>query len=228
MHGYYAAKLSADRLRQCYDLASARLRQYLEAEIAFVLGRLRPADSVLELGCGYGRVTFRLAVAAARAVGIDTAGASVALARDLAGRRSRCRFLAMDASALGFRDGSFDVVVCVQNGICAFASDPWQLVREALRVTRPGGRVLLSSYCPAFWPERLRWFEDQAAAGLLGAIDHERTEPGTIVCQDGFRSGTYSGEAFRALGRRFGVEPVITTVDESSGFCEIAVPATRS
>ena len=65
MHGYYSAKLSGERLQQCYELASARVKQYLEAEIDFVLSRLRPNDSVLELGCGYGRVAFRLADAAA-------------------------------------------------------------------------------------------------------------------------------------------------------------------
>lgn len=224
MRGYYSTKLSGDRLRQCYELASPRVKQYLEAEIKFVVSRLRPTDSVLELGCGYGRVAFRLADAAARVVGIDTSPESLILARHLAPPESRCRFLQMDASAPTFRDGAFDVVVCVQNGICAFAVDPERLMSEALRVTRPGGRALFSTYSAAFWPERLRWFESQAAAGLVGAIDYDQTEPGTVVCKDGFRAGTFSPEAFRVLCRRLGVEPVITTVDDSSVFCEILVP----
>jgi len=225
MRGYYSTKLSGDRLRQCYELASARVKQYLEAEIEFVASRLRPTDSVLELGCGYGRVAFRLAEVAARVVGIDTSPESLLLARRLARPESRCRFLLMDASAPTFRDGAFDVVVCVQNGICAFAVDPERLMREAQRITRPGGRALFSTYSAAFWPERLRWFESQAAAGLVGAIDYDQTKNGTIVCKDGFRAGTFSPEAFRMLCRRLGVEPVITTVDDSSVFCEILVPS---
>jgi len=225
MQGYYATKLSADRLRQCYEVASDRVRRYLEAEIEFVLSRLRPTDSVLELGCGYGRVTFRLAEVAERVVGIDTSSESLALARHLARMDSRCQFLEMDASALTFRDGSFDVVVCVQNGICAFAVQPERLMRETLRVTRPGGRALFSTYSAAFWPERLRWFESQAAAGLLGAIDYDQTENGTVVCKDGFRAGTFSTDAFHVLCRKLGVESVITTVDDSSVFCEVVVPS---
>ena len=225
MQGYYSAKLSGERLRQCYELASARVRQYLEAEIAFVLSRLRPADSVLELGCGYGRVALCLADVAARVVGIDTSSESLVLARRLAGPGSRCDFEQMDASAPTFPDGMFDAVVCVQNGICAFAVEPERLVREALRVARPGGRALFSSYSDAFWSERLGWFEAQSAAGLMGAIDHEHTGNGTIVCSDGFRAGTYGADSFRALCRGLGVEPVITTVDESSVFCEILVPS---
>jgi 2-polyprenyl-6-hydroxyphenyl methylase/3-demethylubiquinone-9 3-methyltransferase len=130
----------------------------------------------------------------------------------------------MDAAAPTFRDGAFDVVVCVQNGICAFAVDPERLMREALRVTRPGGRALFSTYSAAFWPERLRWFESQAAAGLVGAIDYDQTKNGTVVCKDGFRTGLFSPEALRGLSRKLGVEPVITTVDDSSVFCEILVP----
>ena len=221
MQGYYSAELSGVRLRKCYELASARVKQYLEAEIGFVLDRLQPSDVVLELGCGYGRVAFRLADVATSVVGIDTSSDSLTLARRLAGPESRCQFLQMDASAPTCPDGAFDLVVCVQNGICAFGVDPRRPIREALRMTRPGGRVAFSTYSAAFWPERLKWFEAQAAAGLLGAIDYDQTENGTIVCKDGFRAGTFSPEAFRDLCQALGVEPEITTVDESSVFCEV-------
>lgn len=224
MRGYYAGRLSGERLRRCYEIASPRVRQYLEGEIGFVLGRLTPEDAVLELGCGYGRVAFRLAGAARRVVGIDTSVESLELARRLAGGPGRCRFLGMDALALAFGEATFDKVVCVQNGICAFGVDPEALLREALRVARPGGRILFSTYSGRFWEERLRWFEAQAAEGLLGAIDHERTGNGIIVCHDGFQAGTMSPGAFRDLGECLGVDPRMTEVDESSLFLEGVVP----
>lgn len=200
------------------------MKQYLAAEIAFVLARLHPADAVLELGCGYGRVALRLAEVAARVVGIDTSEESLALARKISPSGSRCEFLRMDAAALAFPDGEFDAVVCIQNGIGVFGVDPELLVREALRVLRPGGRALFSTYSEGFWPERLRWFEAQAAAGLVGAIDYARTGNGTIVCQDGLRAGLLSPETFHRLCGRLGVDPLITTVDDSNVFCEIRRP----
>lgn len=223
MHRYYSTKLAGERLRRCYDLASARVRQYLEAEIAFVLSRLDAKDLALELGCGYGRVAVRLGAVAARVVGIDSSLESLMLARRLAGGNSHCEFVQMDASALALANGTFDVVVCVQNGLSAFGVDPIRVLREALRVARSGGRIILSSYSAAFWPERLRWFESQASAGLVGAIDYDKTREGVIVCRDGFRAGTFRPEAFRSLCHRFGLVPVITTVDESSVFCEIVL-----
>ncbi|MEW5925824.1 MAG: class I SAM-dependent methyltransferase, partial [Candidatus Zixiibacteriota bacterium] len=56
MDQYYSEKLSASRLKQCYEIASPRVKQYLKAEICHVLERVRSSDTILETGCGYGRV----------------------------------------------------------------------------------------------------------------------------------------------------------------------------
>lgn len=224
MSDYYAEKLAGERLRRCYDIASPRVRRYLEAEIRHVLSRLEPSDAVLELGCGYGRVAFRLAEVAARVVGVDTAEESLALARQMAPSPSRCEFARMNALALEFPDETFDAVVCVQNGICAFGVDGRSLLREALRVTRSGGRILLSTYADRFWPHRLAWFEAQTAEGLLGPLDRRATGDGTIVCQDGFRAGRLTPEDLRSLCVALGVEGILTEVDGSSVFCEITRP----
>lgn len=220
MRGYYVEGLAGRRLMRCYELASARVRQYLEAEILHVMDHLRPADVVLELGCGYGRVAQRLAQVARRVIGIDTAEESLKLARQL-DPEHRCEFLLMDALDLQFPADRFDAVVCVQNGICAFGVDQEALVQEALRVTRSGGIVLFSTYSDRFWPDRLAWFEAQAGAGLIGAIDRARSGHGSIVCQDGFCAGRVSPAGFSALCAQIGVKGTITEVDGSSVFCEI-------
>ena len=116
------------------------------------------------------------------------------------------------------------MVVCVQNGLSAFHADPQTVVREAVRVTRPGGLVLLSTYAAKFWPHRLEWFRLQAAHGLLGEIDEEATRDGHIVCKDGFTARTISPEEFLALTSGLAVQRrTLAEVDESSLFCEIAV-----
>ena len=224
MTSYYAERLAGSRLRQCYELASPRVKRYLDAEIEHVRGRLKPTDVVLELGCGYGRVAVVLADAAQHVVGIDTAEESLTIARELFADRDDCEFLAMDASIMSFPESRFDVVVCVQNGICAFGVPAEQLVREALRVTRGGGRALFSTYSSRFWHERLSWFETQAEAGLLGRIDREATGDGVIVCEDGFRAGSMSEADLRGLCDSLGVPYEVVEVDESSLFCEIVKP----
>jgi ubiquinone/menaquinone biosynthesis C-methylase UbiE len=222
--GYYSEKLAGTRLQKCYDIAPPRVKQYLKAEVQYVLSRIKSRDTVLELGCGYGRVAFELARAAGRVVGIDTAGESVKLAISLKDTETRCDFLEMDATDLKFPADEFDVVVCIQNGICAFGVDPVNLLKEAVRVTRPEGRVLFSSYSSKFWLHRLAWFEEQSRQGLLGEIDYDSTGEGIIVCKDGFRAGAMEEKEFRRLCRQIGIDPIITEVDESSIFCELIKP----
>jgi 2-polyprenyl-6-hydroxyphenyl methylase/3-demethylubiquinone-9 3-methyltransferase len=223
MKEYYSTHLSAERLRRCYEIAPPRVQRYLGAEIEYVARRVRPSDMVLELGCGYGRVIAGLAARAKLVVGVDTSRASVALGRESLRDVPNCILLEMNAVALGFRDGVFDVVVCIQNGISAFKVDQRELIAEAIRVTRPGGRVLFSSYAERFWKHRLEWFQLQADHGLLGEIDHAATRDGVIVCRDGFRATTIGAEEFKSLTAAFDVRRRIEEVDESSLFCELFV-----
>ena len=48
--GYYSQKLSAEKLQLCYEIATPRVKRYLEAEIEFVLEKTRPASMILEPG----------------------------------------------------------------------------------------------------------------------------------------------------------------------------------
>jgi uncharacterized RDD family membrane protein YckC/2-polyprenyl-3-methyl-5-hydroxy-6-metoxy-1,4-benzoquinol methylase len=218
---YYPKKLSGDRLKVCYSIAPPRVKQCLEAEIDFVLNKIKPSDRVLELGCGYGRVLLSLAEKAGMAVGVDMALDSLRLHGDLCQNVPRCSVLAMDAGHLSFKDGQFDKVVCVQNGISASNLEQKALIAEALRVTCPGGSVLVSSYAERFWEDRLVWFRLQAEHGLIGEIDEENTGEGLIVCKDGFKSSTVTAKNFRALASEFGLIPLVTEVDGSSLFCEL-------
>jgi 2-polyprenyl-6-hydroxyphenyl methylase/3-demethylubiquinone-9 3-methyltransferase len=219
MRGYYEKGLAAERLRLCYEVAPPETRAYLEAEIAFVSGRLRPDDRLLELGCGYGRILDRLAPLVREAWGIDTSLASLRLAAASLAVHANCRLAAVDAARLAFRGSPFDAVLCLQNGVSAFAVDPVRLFTEAVRAAREGGRVLFSSYARGFWPHRLAWFEAQAAHGLVDEIDREATRDGVIVCKDGFRAITLDERGFRELAAAAGQECRIVEVAGSSLFC---------
>jgi len=223
MTSYYEEKLAAERLKQCYEIAPPRVQQYLEAEIAHVLEKIHTWDTVLELGCGYGRILPSLAQKAGTVIGIDTSLASLAMASQMLVNISNCHLADMDAVRLAFHGRVFDCVICIQNGISAFHADQQALIRESVRVTKPGGIVLYSSYSDKFWEERLRWFHIQSGAGLLGEIDNERTGGGVIVCKDGFTATTVRSDEFLALTSGMNHEVRIIEVDESSLFCEMTI-----
>jgi SAM-dependent methyltransferase len=220
---YYHEKLAAEKLRRVYESAPPRIRQYLCAEIDHVCSLIRPSDTVLELGCGYGRVLRSLSESVRFAVGIDMSMASLRDAYSALSGRSNIALACMNAVRLAFASRTFDAVVCIQNGISAFHVDRKTLVRESVRVTKPGGQVLLSSYTESFWPDRLAWFEQQAADGLVGPIDYQRTGAGKIFCTDGFHATTVTETEFRTLLRELSLSGDVYTVDDSSLFCRVTL-----
>ena len=124
---------------------------------------------------------------------------------------------------LGLADNTFNVVICIQNGISAFHVDQKRLIAESVHVVKRGGIVLFSSYSDKFWPHRLEWFELQAKEGLLGEIDYEKTKDGVIICHDGFTATTVSADRFRSLTGGLNSDVSIIEIDNSSLFCEIIV-----
>jgi ubiquinone/menaquinone biosynthesis C-methylase UbiE len=224
MPDYYVEKLAGARLKKCYEIASARVKEYLKAEVDFVLDKIRPGDVVLDLGCGYGRVIPRLARKAGYVVGIDTSHCSLLLGKRLLRGVRNAALVEADAANLGFSENSFDTVIVIQNGISAFGVDHERLIQQSVSVAKPGGAVLLSTYSEKFWKQRLEWFERQAAAGLLGEIDYERTGRGVIVCKDGFKATTVRPQEFCGLAGRLNLECRLVEVDESSLFCVIEKP----
>ena len=221
MREYYSEKLSANKLKRCYDIATPRIKQYLKAEINFVLEQVQSSDNVLELGCGYGRVLREIAKKASKAVGIDTSHESLELAKEYLLGFKNFELHQMNANSLSFKEEIFDVVVAIQNGISAFKVEPQVLVRESLRVTKPNGKLVLSSYSDNFWDERLQWFIHQSDEGLLGEIDFEKTGNGVIICRDGFKASTFRKEDFQELLKKMKLKGTIKEIDNSSIFCVI-------
>lgn len=225
--GYYEKKLNAEKLYRVYQTTIPQVRDYLRSEIEFVRERLRGDETALELGAGYGRIMKELSPSLRRITGIDVSEQSVALGREYLGDLANCTIETMDAHAMAF-DETFDVVLCLQNGLSAMKGDPENLVRRSLGVLAPGGTAFFSSYSPKFWEHRLAWFQEQAEKGLLGEIDMENTGNGRIVCKDGFTATTFDREEMERLGKASGYPFRVEEVKDSSIFLILRNEAPRS
>lgn len=217
MGNYYAESLNASRLLDVYRTEIPRVMQYLEAEVDFVKKTLRGNESVLELGAGYGRIMKALSESADSIVGMEISQDSVRYGRAYLKDCPNCRLIAQDVHALD-ADGQFDVVLCLQNGLSAFKGVDTEVAQKVVRALKKGGTAYFSSYSMKFWDTRLAWFQEQAAKGLLGEIDFEKTGAGEIVCRDGFTATTHTPEDMDRLGRSIGQPYRIHEVDESSVF----------
>jgi SAM-dependent methyltransferase len=104
---------------------------------------------ILDLGCGDGTTALPAAQRGADVLGVDIARNLVAAgarrARDLG--LANCVFQEGDACDLaGLEDDAFDLVVSIFGAM--FAPRPLDVAREMVRVTRPGGRVVMGNWIP--------------------------------------------------------------------------------
>jgi SAM-dependent methyltransferase len=104
---------------------------------------------VLDLGCGDGTTAVPAAELGAVVLGVDIASnlvdAGNARVRELG--LSNCRFQEGDASDLrDLDDESFDLVVSIFGAM--FASKPFRVAEEMVRVVRPGGRIVMGNWIP--------------------------------------------------------------------------------
>src|SRR6266508_6497008 len=102
---------------------------------------------VLDLGCGDGTTALPAARLGANVLGVDIASnlveAGNARAQSLG--LTNCRFQEGDASDLSeLEDDSFDLVISIFGAM--FAPRPFDVAKEVVRVTRPGGRIVMGNW----------------------------------------------------------------------------------
>lgn len=110
---------------------------------------ITPPMRALDLGCGDGTTAVPLAAMGADVLGIDIARNLV----DAGNRRAaevglhRLKFQEGDACNLvGISDDSFDLTVSMFGAM--FAPKPFDVAKEMVRVTKPGGRIVMGNWIP--------------------------------------------------------------------------------
>jgi ubiquinone/menaquinone biosynthesis C-methylase UbiE len=105
--------------------------------------------NVLDLGCGDGTTALPAARRGAEVLGVDIAANLVAAGNERARAEglTNCNFQEGDASDLNeLSDNTFDLVVTIFGAM--FAPRPFDVARETVRVTRPGGRIVMGNWIP--------------------------------------------------------------------------------
>ncbi len=112
------------------------------------LGITRDMD-VLDLGCGDGTTAIPEARLGAKVLGVDIAKNLVAAANKRIQEEGLTNISVREGDATnlaGINDESFDLVVSIFGAM--FAPKPFDVAKELVRVTRPGGRIVMGNWIP--------------------------------------------------------------------------------
>ena len=129
-------------------------RHATEIEHQLLVSAIEPMAglTVLDAGCGTGRFTRRLEASGAHVIGIDRDPEALSLARG----RVTGPLVIGDVHGLPLRERCVDIAVAMT--VCEFADDPAAVIAELVRVTRPGGVVVIGSLNPrsawGWWSRR--------------------------------------------------------------------------
>ena len=126
---------------------AAAMRESGEALVKAI--GIAPGQKLLDLGCGDGTTALPAARLGADVLGVDIASNLVAAGNKRAAEAglSNLRFLQGDASDLnGLENKTFDRVVSIFGAM--FAPKPFDVAKEMVRVTKPGGRIVMGNWIP--------------------------------------------------------------------------------
>ena len=146
--------------------------QDVETAIVRLLGPEK-LDNLLDAGTGTGRMLELLSPHIGRGLGIDVSPEMLAIARERLAKAgaSHCQVRRGDVYRLPFADGDaksgFDAVIFHQ--VLHYLDDPQGALREAIRVAKPGGRILIADFAP----HDLEFLREEHAHRRLGFSDRE-------------------------------------------------------
>jgi ubiquinone/menaquinone biosynthesis C-methylase UbiE len=137
-----------DMVAEDYDQSGVSFFQPIAEQLATALDA-QPGESAVDVGCGRGAVTLRLAGAVGSdglVTAVDVAPAMVSLTREAAERAGlgHVNVEVMDATAPTLPEGSFDVLA--SSLVLFFLPEPDAALARWLRLLRPGGRAGVTTF----------------------------------------------------------------------------------
>ena len=139
-----------------YETAMGSFADKVQTELAFKLFNAKTGMRVLDVGCGTGNYSVKLAKLGCSVTGIDISDKMLGIAREKALREDvQIEFANMDAYHLEFEDESFDGVFCMT--AIEFLDEPQKALKEFFRVVKEAGQILVGTITrDSAWGEMYR------------------------------------------------------------------------
>lgn len=172
---------------------------FLSGEIAFIEKHFKSNSSILEIGCGYGRLLEILASKSSKLIGIDFSKRMVGLSKQNLSKIQNVSVELMEADRLSFKNESFDYVVCLDGGFGNMPNIELDVLKEMKRTCKKGGEIIVSVFSEDAKEVQK---ENYGRIGLTGIRDDGEA----IHTTEGFYSRRFTREGLMGLFNNIGLK----------------------
>jgi isopropylmalate/homocitrate/citramalate synthase/ubiquinone/menaquinone biosynthesis C-methylase UbiE len=164
------------------------VKEFFQPEREFLLRKIPVGASVLDVGCGDGRVLEELIEKTCKLFGIDKSDKQLEL---LKAKFPQFKIAKMDAEDMAFPDNTFDCTICTFNTLGNF-NRPILALQEMNRITRPGGSVIATVYSKAALDSQLELYK-------LHRLNVKNVDGNQVELEEGLISRRYNEDQIRQL-----------------------------
>jgi ubiquinone/menaquinone biosynthesis C-methylase UbiE len=127
-----------------YDTKMGRFVDRVETELAFGMFKIYPGMTILDVGCGTGNFSIKLANQGCKVIGIDISDEMLDIARNKVKEMNLdIEFYNMDVYKLKFENEMFDAAFSM--AAFEFIDRPQNALNEMMRVVRKGGQIFIGT-----------------------------------------------------------------------------------
>jgi ubiquinone/menaquinone biosynthesis C-methylase UbiE len=127
-----------------YETKIGEYADQVETNCAFNLFQPKPGMKILDVGCGTGNFSIKMASQGVNVTGVDISEKMLEFARNRAAQEKLAiEFRTMDTQNLTFQDNFFDGVFSMAT--IEFVSEPDKMIEEMFRVCKKGGPVVVGT-----------------------------------------------------------------------------------
>jgi 2-polyprenyl-6-hydroxyphenyl methylase/3-demethylubiquinone-9 3-methyltransferase len=187
---------------------------WFKKENSYLRKIITKGSVVLDVGCGSGKNIKEIANVAERVVGIDNDELFFKENKKILLEFKNVEVFLEDAQRMHFKNNTFDYTICMGATFGNFGLNKTKILREMKRVTKKGGKIIVSVYSEKALPVRLKVYQK------IGFLVNKVSRDGTVVGENGVISEQFSKEKLSNIFNKSGLNAKIIKLGFIAYLCE--------
>lgn len=196
--------------------ANPLIKDWLEKENLYLRKSIKKDAIVLDVGCGFGRSIKAIVNIAKKIIGIDNDKGLFEEIKENLSKFKNVEVFLEDARKMHFPDNMFDYTICMGNTFGDFGNDKLKVLKEMKRVTKKGGKIIISVYSENALEIRIKEYK------RIG-IKIKKIQDGIVYSENGLILEQFNKEKLKKIFDLIGLDVKIIKLNSISYLCEAII-----